>query len=277
MTAPLDPTKAGAAAIIKQYLEAWGIGDLYKDALALIKQGLDESAILVQLQATDSYKKRFAANEDRKKKGLSVLTPAEYIANEDQYKQVLRTYGMPEGFYDSNDDVRQFLANDVSPSELAGRAQAAQKVWLTGNEDYRNTWKDYYGLSDGDAIAAMLDPKTAMPIIEQRLTATQIGAAAKRQGLTADRSRAELFAQSGVDEQAALTGYGKIAETAGVDASIASRFGETFDQTDEEDDRLLGLASAARKRRSLYGQEAGLFSEHGGGQEAFSRPTAGRY
>lgn len=278
MTAPLNPTQTGAAAIIKQYLDAWGIGDLYKDALALIKQGLDDAAILVQLEASDSYKRRFSANEDRKKKGLSVLTPAEYIANEDQYKQVLRMYGLPQGFYDGNDDVKNFLANDVSPSELASRAQAAQKVWLTGNEDYRSTWKDFYGLSDGDAIAAMLDPKTAMPLIEQQVTATQIGAAAKRQGLGVDRQRAEQFAQGGVDEQAALAGYGKIAETGAVDQSIASRFGTDFGQTDEEDLNLLGLASAKRKRQRLYGAEAGLFDERGGSASgAFSRPTAGGY
>lgn len=275
---PVDPLTAGAAAIIKQYLDAWGISDLYADALALIKQGLDNDAILVQLENTESFKRRFAANEDRKKKGLKVLSPAEYIANETQYKSVLRMYGMPAGFYDSNDDVRGFLANDVSPAELSSRAQAAQKIWLSGNEDYKNVWRSYYGLSDGDAIAALLDPKMALPIVEQKLAVTQIGAAAARQGLTVDRSRAELFAASGVDEQAALAGYGQIAASASTDATIAERFGQSFGQADEENDRLLSLASAQRKRRELYGQEAGLFGEQSGtGQAAFTRPAAGSY
>jgi hypothetical protein len=277
-TKPLDPTQAGAAAIIKSYLDAWGISDLYKDALALIKQGLNDDAILVQLESTDTYKKRFSANEDRKKKGLSVLSPAEYIAAENSYKQVLRSYGLPAGFYDSNDDVKQFLANDVSPSELSARAQNAQKIWLTGNPDYRSVWKDFYGLSDGDAIAAMLDPNTALPLIDQKVTATQIGAAARRQGIAVNADRAGQLGGLGVDEQTALKGYGAIAANQATDQSIAQRFGDQFDITDEENDQLLGLASAQRKRRRLYGAETGLFSEQAGSDKgAFSRPTAGRY
>lgn len=277
-TPPLDPTKAGAAAIIKQYLDQWGISELYTDALKLIKQGLDDSAILVQLEDTQAFKTRFAANEDRKKKGLSVLTPAQYIANEDSYKQVLRQYGMPQGFYDSNSDVRKFLANDVSPAELASRAQNAQKIWLSGNQDYRTVWKDYYGLSDGDAIAAMLDPATAMPIIDQRVTATQIGAAAKRQGLDVSAQRADQLQGLGVDENAALKGYASIADTQATDQNIAQRFGTTFTQAEEENDQLLGLASAQRKRKNLYKSETGLFSEQAGSdQAAFSRATTGQY
>ena len=256
----------------------WGISDLYNDALGLIKQGLDENAILVQLEQTASFKKRFAANEDRRAKGLAVLSPAEYIATETQYKSVLRMYGMPAGFYDSNDDVRGFLANDVSPAELSSRAQAAQKIWLSGNQDYKNVWRSYYGLSDGDAIAALLDPKMALPIVEQKLTATQIGAAAARQGLSVSRQRAELFAASGVDEQAAQTGYVQVAGELEADRTIADRFGSTFGQQDAENADLLGLASAQRKRKELYGQEAGLFGERSGtSQASFARPAAGSY
>lgn len=273
-----SPSETNAAAILKAMLEQWGIGDLYADALKLIKQGLDDSAVLLQLQESDTYKRRFSANEDRKKKGLSVLSPAEYVANENQYKQVLRMYGLPAGFYDSNDDVRSFLANDVSPSELASRAQAAQKVWVTGNQDLRSTWRDYYGLSDGDAIAALLDPATAMPIVEQRLTATQIGAAARRQALDVSRQRAEELSGLGVDEETALSGYGQIGESLDTDQSIAARFGQEFTLSEEEDDRLLGLASAKRKRRDLYGQEAALFNERtGSDQRSLSRTTAGGY
>lgn len=275
---PLDPAQMGAAAYIKAMLQEWGIAELYDDAVRLIREGLDGDAITLQLQETQSFKTRFSANEDRRRKGLPALSPGEYIATERQYRQVLRQYGLPEGFYDSNDDVKNFLRNDVSPAELAQRAQAAQKVWLSGNADYRSTWRDFYGLTDGAAIAAMLDPKTAMPIIDQQVAAAQIGAAAKRQGLGVDRRRAEELGALGVDEQAALTGYGQIAATAGTDQGIAKRFGEDFTLAEQEDDRLLGLASARRKRQRLYGAEQGLFAERGGSAEgALSREAAGQY
>lgn len=274
----LNPAQQSAADILRQMLQQWGIPELYNDAMRLIKQGLDENAILIQLQETSAYKQRFSANDARKKAGLPELNPAEYIATETQYRQVLRQFGLPPGFYDSPKDMQQFLAANVSPAELASRATAAQKIWVTGNQDYRDVWKNYYGLTDGDAIASLLDPKTALPLVEQRVTATQIGAAADRQGFSVARGRAEQLAGLGVDESAALTGYSQIGEATPTDQAIAGRFGTTYTLADEENDRLLGLASAKRKRSDLYGKEEALFAERTGTtQAALSRAAAGGY
>lgn len=267
-----------ASQVLRDLLNRWGIGDLYTDAMALIKQGLSESAIVVQLQDTEAYKRRFAGNELRRKAGLAVLAPAEYVATETAYRDVFRQYGLPAGFYDTAGDLTKFIGADVSPAELAQRAQAAQKIWLSGNQDYRDVWKDYYGLSDGDAIASLLDPKTALPIVEQKMTATEIGAAAARQGLDVDRSRAEFFASRGITEDAALKGYTDIAAGLDTTQSIAERFGEEFSQSEAEDADLLGLASAQRKKKDLFGQENALFSgRSGAGQGALSKSTAGSY
>jgi hypothetical protein len=246
--------------------------------MKLIKQGLDDNAVLVQLQDTAAYKKRFAGNELRRKAGLTVLTPAEYVSTETAYKDVLRQNGLPKGFYDTADDLTNFIAGDVSPQELQTRAEAAQRIWLSGNEDYKSVWKDYYGLSDGDAIASMLDPKTALPLIQQKVTSTQIGAAANRQGLDVDKSRAEFFAAHGVDEQAALKGYGDVAAELPDTANIAARFGQTFGQTDAENADILGLASAQRKKKDLFNSEAALFNGQSGAQQSsLSKSTAGQY
>ena len=273
-----SPTQQSASAVLRDMLTQWGIGDLFNDAMSFIKQGLDENAVLVQLQDTASYKKRFAGNELRRKAGLAVLSPAEYVSTETAYKDVLRQNGLPAGFYDHSDDLTKFIATDVSPQELQTRASTAQRMWLSGNEDYKSVWTDYYGLSAGDAIASILDPKVALPIIQQKMTSTQIGAAAKRQGLDVNKSRAEFFAAQGIDEAAALKGYSDIGAELPDTANIAERFGQTFDQTDAENADLLGLASAQRKKRDLFGQEQALFSgESGSTQKSLSKSTAGSY
>lgn len=259
-----DPTKVGAAQVLREQLRQWGIEDLFTDVLALMKQGLSEDAIIIQLQDTQSYKTRFAANDIRRANGLKVLSPAEYVATETQYKGVLRSYGLPEGFYDSNTDLNGFLGRDVSPAELAQRAQTAQQIWLTGNQEYKSVWKDFYGLSDGDAIASILDPQVALPMIEQKRVATQIAAAAKRNSLDVERQRAEYLTTVGIGEPDAIKAYGEIGEAHNVDQGIATRFGTTFSQEDEEDARLLGLASAKRKQRELYNKEASLFAGSSG-------------
>lgn len=273
-----SPTQQSASALLRDMLTQWGIGELYKDAFSLIKQGLDENAVLIQLQNTDAYKKRFAGNELRRKAGLSVLSPAEYVATETSYKDVLRQNGLPAGFYDKSDDLTKFIANDVSPQELSQRAETAQRMWLSGNEDYKSVWRDYYGLSDGDAIASILDPKTALPIIQQKMTATQIGAAAQRQGLDVDKARSEFLTAQGIDEAAAQKGYAAVGAELSDTSNIAQRFGQSFTQTDAENADLLGLASAQRKKKDLFNSEASLFAQSSGSQSSsLSKSTAGSY
>ena len=50
------------------------------------------------------YKKRFKANEARRKAGLAELTPGTYIALEDQYRKLMQEAMLPAGFYDNPED-----------------------------------------------------------------------------------------------------------------------------------------------------------------------------
>lgn len=278
MAAPIDPLTAGAAAIINDQLTQWGIVGLGPDVIRLLQQGLDPSALMIELQNTDAYKKRFAANEARKKAGLRVLPPAEYVATETSLKGVLRQFGMPPGFYDTAADMQKFLENDVSPSELQDRAQIAQQVWLTGPQENRDWWKSHYGLSDGAAIAAILDPKKAVGLVQQQAQAAAIGGTAMTQGLAVGTNRAEMLAAAGVTQGQAAQGYSDIAGALGNDTAIAARFGQKLNQGDEEDARLLGLASAQRKIKDLQAAESGLFSGRGAANGgALSGTASGAY
>jgi hypothetical protein len=115
---------------------------------------------------------------------LAQLSPADYINTETAYKQVLQQYGLPAGFYDSPSDLNDFIAKDVSPSELNTRAQAAQQVWLSNDDAAKDTWRSWYGLSDGAAIASILDPKTALPIVQRMAQPLNSVVTQLRQGLT---------------------------------------------------------------------------------------------
>jgi hypothetical protein len=273
-----SPQETSAKQILRDTLREWGLETLVGDVDRLIKEGLDQSAVLLQLQESDAYKQRFAANELRRKKGLPVLSPAEYIATEASYRTVLRAYGLPESFYDSQDDYHKFIENDVSPTELQDRTQMAQELWLGKNDEAKKVWRDAYGLSDGAAIAAILDPDRAMPVLNRMATAARIGGAAVRNGLQADVGRFEKYADMGVTEDDAAKGFSEIGQTARTDSAIAQRFGTTFTQEEQENDRILGLASERRKRQKLYGAEQALFSEQAAASDtSMSRRNAGRY
>lgn len=255
------PVQTSAIAWFKAQLGQWGIGELAGDAQKLIMQGLGADAVTLQLEQTAAYKKRFAANDIRRKAGLRELSPAEYVSTETSYAQVLRQYGLPKGFYDSHDDFAQFLGKDVSPQELAQRATAAQDVFLTGPPENRQAWRDLYGLSDGAAIAAILDPDRALPLVQKQISAAKIAGAAIDQGLHVGRTQAEYLAGAGISDTQARQGYGEIATALPADQAIAQRFGDHIGQGEEEAATFgtAGAAAAAAKKKKLGESEAGLF------------------
>lgn len=272
MTSPVQQT---ARDILTDQLRQWGLDELVADLDRLIKEGLDAPAIAVQLQDTQAYKQRFAANEIRRQKGLPVLNPAEYIATEQAYQQVLRTYGLPTSFYDDRTDFHQFIGNDVAPDELNERAQIAQQVWLSNDVGTRDTWRNFYGLTDGAAIASILDPERALPVVQRMANAARFGAAATRQGLEADKGRLEQYSDLGINESQVNEAFARIAQTKPADDRIAQRFGTTLTQAEKEAEQVQGNASAARKRSTLYQNETALFQGRGAANDAALARTKG--
>jgi hypothetical protein len=266
MTGPLNPTQLGASAIIQQQLSQWGL------------ESLTDTPITLQLQATPEYKQRFAANEARVKAGLAALSPAEYIATENSYRQVLQSYGLPQGFYDQHTDFQGLLANDISPEELKQRASDAQSVWLNTDPFTKQAWKQMYGLSDGAALASILDPAKALPIVQRMTTASQIGGAALANGLQANQSRDELMAGLGVTQSQAQKGYGQIAQTFAGDQQSAARAGMAYSQSDAENATLLQQGQAMAKQQQVYDSEKALFGGRGSAdQNTQAGRTAGSY
>ena len=104
-------------------MNQYGLSDLAEYAYQnIITQNItNPDAIIFRLREQPAYQRRFAANAARIKKGLPELDPASYIALENQYRETLRSNGLPANFYDSEEDFRSLLEGDVSPSELNDR------------------------------------------------------------------------------------------------------------------------------------------------------------
>jgi hypothetical protein len=117
-----------AATILTRTVHQYGLGSLAGQITGFIQQGYSADAISILLQNTPEYKQRFAANDARLKKGLPALSPAEYIATERSYRQVMSAAGLPLGFYDQTSDFQKFLENDMSPTELKSRVDTAAQA-----------------------------------------------------------------------------------------------------------------------------------------------------
>ena len=261
--ASLSQTQNNALVLMTSMLHSWGLDSLAADLKSLIVAGdTSTDTLSLALSQTAAYKQRFAANDIRVKSGLPALTPAQYIATEEQYKQILQSYGLPKGFYDSNQDFEHFIATDVSPSEVDARAKIAHDQYVAAPAATKALWQQY-GFSKGDAIAAILDPTVATSVIQDRANQIAIGGAATAQGMSVTQQRAQQLAQAGVTEAQAKAGYGQISAALPIDQQIAQRFQTSFGQQDEENSLLLNQGAAVNKRTTLYDEEQALFKQRG--------------
>lgn len=274
---PTSNDQRNAYEYLRRTFDGWGLGSLAPKILEFIQQGYDADTIMLMLQDTSEYKTRFAGNERRKAAGLPVLSPAEYLATERQYRQVMQAAGLPGGFYDSYDDFTGWISGDVSPAEIQERVSIASSALYNSDSHYLQTLKSY-GLGDGDLVAYMLDTKKALPLLQKQVRAAQVGAEASRNSLGITQSRAEYFADMGVTGDQARQAYQSIGENVETAGKLGAMYGESFGQSDLEDELLggSGLASAKRKRLSM--KEASRFSGKSGvGDKALSGRSRGEY
>jgi hypothetical protein len=257
--------RRSAVAVLTERFEEYGLGSLINKIKDLAIEGATEATISLALRETEEYKERFKANEERIKKGLRVLTPAEYLRVEDGYRQVLRSYGLKQ--FDTDNYVSQFIANDISPAEFSNRVVTAVQRVQNADPAVSRQLRDYYGIGQTDLVAYALDPTNQLQKIERQVAAAEIGVAAARQGLQAGVSVAEQLAAQGVTEAEAQKGYATIADILPTAEKLSDIYGTTLDaygQSEAEQEVFNSLASAQRKRQRLTAREVAAFSGSSG-------------
>lgn len=262
-------TDTSAYALLENLFQSWGL-PLGSDIEAIIKQAMKDgitpdqiNQIMPQLEATDTWKTRFAGNEILKKNGQSVLSVPEYLAAERAYSQIMHNNGLPKGFYDDPSDFAKFIGNSVSADELSQRVSAYAD--LANREDPAIVAQlQSMGLSKGDLLAHMIDPERAAPLIQQQYREALIGGAARRAGLTPDNNYLAHLAAQGVTEDQASQGYGLIAGSLSDANTLSKVYGENYGQSDMEAEVFDNSADAGKKRKRLASQERGAFSGSAG-------------
>jgi hypothetical protein len=257
---------------LKRVFEGYGLGTLAPKILEMVQKGYDPDTIALMLQDTAEYKTRFKANEMRRVKGINVLSPAEYLALERQYRQLMSTAGLPQGFFDSNEDFTNWIAGDVSPAEVQERvAMASQELY--SSDPYFVQQLRSYGLGEGDLVAYFLDEKKALPLLQKSFKSAQIGAEAARNSLGLTQARAEMFADLGVSQDQARSAYQTISEILPSAQKLGGVYGESFGQADLEDEMLGGSGLASQKRKRLASKEVSAFS---GGTGVTNKSLSGK-
>lgn len=265
-TSDLSGEDRDAASALIQLFRQYGLDALGPKILDYVKKGYGSDTIALLLQDTTEWKQRFSGNETRRKAGLPVLSPAEYLATERAYRQVAQQYGLPAGFYDSPSDFAGFIGNDMSPQEFQTRVQTASQYAHSQDQSTKDALRRLYGLGPGDLAAWALDQNRALPLIEKQAKAVAAGAAALRQGLNTSRGYAEHLADLGITGEQAEQGYSTIREMLPTFTSLGRIYDMDYSQNTAEKEIFEGSAAARDTRKKLASQERATFSGSSRGQ-----------
>jgi hypothetical protein len=177
---------------LKAILSEFGLEEmadyLYKEVVGGRVNIQDRAAIFYAIRDTDSYKKRFAANARRKAAGLQELDPYSYIRVEKEYRETLRTMGLPIDFVDYAD----LIAGDVSNLELKERIEDGYRAVSEADPETKNALRRIYGVSESGMAAYFLDPKRGLTELKKQAEASKVaGAGFTGLGITLGKTEAE--------------------------------------------------------------------------------------
>lgn len=239
-----------------------------------------DEQVLNSIYNSDAYKTRFAANETIKKRmaegkgmpGDRLLTPKEYIQTEEQYRTIIQDASLPAGFYDTQDDFTKLIENNISAAELVERVNIAKNVLQNADQQIKDSLKNYYGLSDNDMVAYLLDKDKAFNLIDSRFkytteeakqmyTAAEVGGAATRAGLGATRGFAEEITAAG-KAGSAEEAFQTAARQQKDYARLLGLYGETAGEEDlaRQQLALAGGTDVALKTKKLASKERAKFA-----------------
>ena len=304
-TTPTSGMTAGsinAIAAISALLSSYGLGDLSASITEAVQKGYTSDTIQLIMQDPNSkdplavaFQKRFPANKARLTAGKSVLSAAEYLAAERSYTQVLQSYGASN--LATRDRLNSFIGNDVSAAEVSDRVGLAVDRVKNADPFTKAALAEYYPmLTQGDIVAAVLDPAEGLPALKRKVQVSEIGGAAAVQGLktglgsmsetskqfenvTTGALGAEALASFGITQEEARKGYQTVASIAPRSEFLSSiSQGEDYTRLQAEQEAFLGLASAKRARESLTALEEGRFKGQSGlTKTSLTNKGAGQY
>ena len=265
-------SRTDAFSRLRVLLSRVGLSELEGAVQGIITGGTvdlsDSDAILFALRDQPAYQKRFAANAARAKKGLPELDPSTYVSLEESYRQLMRSNGLPLGFFDEASDFQTLIEGDVSPMELQNRIEQGYAKVRDADPEVKRQMQQLYGVDDTALTAYFLDPQKAAPLLTRQARAAQIAARGKEQaGLQLTAETAESLAARGITPEEAQQ---RFAERGALEGLYQPIYGE--EKLTEE--QMLGATfgyDVKAQQELMKRQRQRLAEFQGGGQ--FARTT----
>lgn len=220
-------SETSALASISSTMGSYGfsgqdLAQLTQFAWGEITGNVDPSQVVLDLQNQPVFDKRFPGLKERTAAGFDAMSVSDYLSYETQAQQQARALGLPDGFMTSQ-EIGSLIAGNVSPNELSDRLNNVYVVANNSTPEVKAQLKAYFGadITPGGLAALALDPTKAEPLLQQQLTAAQLGGAGVSAGLGAvTKGTAMEIAQTGITQAGIQSGIGQIAPLAPLETAL---------------------------------------------------------
>ena len=258
-----------------------------EDALLLLKY---------DKRFNDPYLKRFEGNRIRMQKGLPPLDDVDYIADEQAYEKLFKTYNLNQ--FANRSYYATLIGDNQPPQDVSTKVSLAYDKIINGPKENLQALTKFFKIND--IVAYALAPTTMAPIMKQNILAAQIGGVALQQGLgtsleaatftgaeTAPYSNVQrgtigvkAMMQSGADEASARKAASYVAgvlPTAEKLSSIYAKGYKQYGQLEAEKEVYLLNAEARAAGEAIKAREIAEFSGESGVLKSQRRATGGLY
>lgn len=238
------------------------------DSIARIRKDYPEIAsddILALLKFDTRYNapylERFAGNAALIKKGLPTLTDEAYLKVEKEYETILKSYDV--GSLANRQMYATLIGNSMDAVDVTKRLQVGYDR-LKADKNIETAFRQFYpSLSNGDIVAAMLNPEEMLPALERKAAAAEIGGSYLAQGLQASQASAESLAAYGITKAGAQAGVRYIAQALPRGqflSEISKETGINYTQQTAEEITFKKNVEAQKQEDILKAKEIGRFS-----------------
>jgi len=261
-----------AYSLLEATFKSYGLDELVPTIKDYMARNLGPEQAALELRSDPAYIKRFKGNDLRRAAGLNALSERDYLLTENAYDETLKAYGQQNYFgidrATKQAKMAEIIGNDVSADEFKSRLDLAVSRVQNADPSIKETLKQFYPtLNDADLVGYFLNPTDALPKLEEKVTASEIGAAAKGQNLATDVASATDLAKYGITKLGAQKGYADIAEV----LPVAGKLGDIYNEADIKYSQKTGEAeffksdaTAVEKRRRLKSMERASFAGDSG-------------
>tara|TARA_B100000902_G_scaffold247396_1_gene234116 strand:- start:932 stop:2110 length:1179 start_codon:yes stop_codon:yes gene_type:complete len=236
----------------------------------LMVKGASELEIVQEIRGSTQYATRFPGMAARAEAGMPAISEREYIDLERNYRNLMRTSGIEERFYQDPARFGELIAGDVSAAELQSRVALAEEAASSADPEVVRQLEEFYGIDRAKLVEYYLDPEEAVNLFEEerRLQAAGLSAAAigtVGQGFT--QSVAERLQQENIQRREVQQRLGQ--RVGLTDRLLGEEEALTASEIAEAEFGLDAQAITQMRRRreertAAFGGSGGVLSTRGG-------------